>query len=245
VTVAVVTGAGSGIGRAIAVLLAQRGTNVIVADIDEGAARATAHQIGERAAPCRVDVAADASVGALVEFAVTRFGGLDWAVNNAGISPAAKPFTDHTLEEWQRVIDVNLTGVFLCLQHELRQMVLQGRGGSIVNIASGAGLVAAPGQPQYTAAKHGVLGLTKQAAQEFARAGVRVNAVLPGQTETAPMLAYLDAQPGLAERLAKTIPMGRMGTPAEVAQAVVWLCSDESSYVSGASLLVDGAQIAR
>lgn len=244
-TVALVTGAGSGIGQAIAVLLGQRGADVVVADIDEGAARATAEQIGKRAAPCRVDVADDASAGAMVAFAVDRFGGLDWAVNNAGISPAPKPFTDHTLAEWQRVIDVNLTGVFLCLQHELRQMMLQGRGGSIVNISSGAGLVAAPGQPQYTAAKHGVLGLTKQAAQEYARSGIRVNAVLPGQTETAPMLAYLDAQPGLAERLAKTIPMGRMGAPAEIAQAVAWLCSDESSYVSGASLLVDGAQIAR
>lgn len=244
-TVALVTGAGSGIGQAIAVLLGQRGADVVVADIDEGAARATAEQIGKRAAPCGVDVADDASAGAMVAFAVDRFGGLDWAVNNAGISPAPKPFTDHTLAEWQRVIDVNLTGVFLCLQHELRQMMLQGRGGSIVNISSGAGLVAAPGQPQYTAAKHGVLGLTKQAAQEYARSGIRVNAVLPGQTETAPMLAYLDAQPGLAERLAKTIPMGRMGAPAEIAQAVAWLCSDESSYVSGASLLVDGAQIAR
>lgn len=244
-TIALVTGAGSGIGQAIAVLLGQRGAHVVVADIDGDAARATAEQIGDRAASCRVDVADDASVAKMVSFAVERLGGLDWAVNNAGISPAPKAFTDHTLAEWQRVIDVNLTGVFLCLQHELRQMVTQGRGGSIVNISSGAGLVAAPGQPQYTAAKHGVLGLTKQAAQEYARAGIRVNAVLPGQTETAPMLAYLDAQPGLAERLTKMIPMGRMGTPAEVAQAVAWLCSDESSYVSGSSLLVDGAQIAR
>lgn len=244
-TIALVTGAGSGIGQAIAVLLGQRGAHVVVADIDGDAARATAEQIGDRAASCRVDVVDDASVAKMVSFAVERLGGLDWAVNNAGISPAPKAFTDHTLAEWQRVIDVNLTGVFLCLQHELRQMVTQGRGGSIVNISSGAGLVAAPGQPQYTAAKHGVLGLTKQAAQEYARAGIRVNAVLPGQTETAPMLAYLDAQPGLAERLTKMIPMGRMGTPAEVAQAVAWLCSDESSYVSGSSLLVDGAQIAR
>lgn len=244
-TVALVTGAGSGIGQAIARVLGDRGVDVVVADIDEPAAESTACEIGDRAAACTVDVADDASVAAMVAFAVERFGGLDWAVNNAGISPAPKAFTDHTPAEWQRVIDVNLTGVFLCLQHELRQLVAQGRGGAIVNVSSGAGLVAAPGQPQYTAAKHGVLGLTKQAAQEFARSGIRVNAVLPGQTETAPMLAYLDAQPGLAERLAKTIPMGRMGTPAEIARAVVWLCTDESSYVSGASLLVDGAQIAR
>ncbi|MDZ4826370.1 MAG: SDR family oxidoreductase [Actinomycetota bacterium] len=244
-TVALVTGAGSGIGRAVALLLSSRGVQVVAADIDDASARATAAEIGANAVAVRADVADAASVEAMIATAVERFGGLDWAVNNAGISPAPKPFTEHTAEDWQRVIDVNLTGVFVCMQHELRQMTVQGRGGAIVNVSSGAGVVAAPGQPQYTAAKHGVLGLTKQAAQEYARQGIRVNAVLPGQTETPPMLAYLDAQPDIAARLTRGIPMGRMGTPDEIAQAVVWLCSDESSYVSGASLLVDGGQIAR
>jgi NAD(P)-dependent dehydrogenase (short-subunit alcohol dehydrogenase family) len=123
-------------------------------------------------------------------------------------------------------------------------MVSQGRG-AIVNVSSGAGVVAAPGQPQYTAAKHGVLGLTKQAAQEYARSGIRVNAVLPGQTETAPMRAYLDAQTDHGERILRRLPAGRMATPEEIAESIVWLCSDAASYVSGASLLVDGGLISR
>ncbi len=244
-TVAVVTGGAGGIGRATAHALAARGRSVVVADVDEAGARATARSIGDAAAAIAVDVADDASVGAMVELCVERFGGLDWACNIAGIAPEPKPFTDHTAVDWQRAIDVNLTGVFFCMQHELRLMHLQGRGGAIVNMSSGAGVVAAPGQPQYTAAKHGVLGLTKQAAQEFARAGIRVNAVLPGQTETAPMRAYLDAQPDGGARMLRRLPMGRMATTAEIANAVVWLCSDDASYVNGESLIVDGGLIAR
>jgi NAD(P)-dependent dehydrogenase (short-subunit alcohol dehydrogenase family) len=243
--VALVTGAGSGIGRAVALLFAQRGAKVLAADIDEANAIGTVRAIDGDAVAARVDVADDASVGAMVKTAVDRFGGLDYACNIAGISPAPKAFTDHTLAEWQRVIDVNLTGVFLCLQHELRQFVEQGRGGAIVNMSSGAGVVPAPGLPQYTAAKHGVLGLTKQVAQEYARVGIRVNAVLPGQTDTPPMRAYLDAQPGLEAQMVKALPMGRMATPDEIAQTVLWLCSDEASYVNGTSLLVDGGLIAR
>jgi len=135
--------------------------------------------------------------------------------------------------------------MFFCMQQELRQMVAQGRGGAIVNMSSGAGIVPAPGQPQYTAAKHGVLGLTKQAAQEFAGAGIRVNAVLPGQTETAPMRAYLDGMPDRGEKMLRRLPMKRMATPLEIARAVVWLCSDEASYVNGDSLVVDGGLITR
>ena len=244
--VALVTGGGSGIGRATALVLGARGASVVVADVDESSARATAAQIGadERTSVMPADVADPASVERMVSSAVERFGGLDWACNVAGVSNEQKPFTDHTLAEWQRVIDVDLTGVFLCMQHELRQMVTQGRG-AIVNVSSGAGVVAAPGQPQYTAAKHGVLGLTKQAAQEYARSGIRVNAVLPGQTETAPMRAYLDAQPDHGERILRRLPAGRMATPEEIAESIVWLCSDAASYVNGVSLLVDGGLIAR
>ena len=140
---------------------------------------------------------------------------------------------------------MNLSGVFFCMQHELRQMLAQGHGGAIVNMSSGAGVVPAPGQPQYTAAKPGVLGLTKQAAQEFAAAGIRVNAVLPGQTETTPMRAYLDAMPDGGEKMLRRLPMKRMATPIEIAHAVVWLCSDEASYVNGDSLVVDGGLITR
>jgi NAD(P)-dependent dehydrogenase (short-subunit alcohol dehydrogenase family) len=244
-TVALVTGGGSGIGQSTARLLATRGAQVVVADVDEAAARATAAEIGGAAAAVAVDVADGASVEAMVAFAVERFGALDWACNIAGIAPQPKPFVDHSYEEWQRTIDVNLSGVFFCMQHELRQMVAQGRGGAIVNMSSGAGIVPAPGQPQYTAAKHGVLGLTKQAAQEYAAAGIRVNAVLPGQTETGPMRAYLDALPDGGEKMLRRLPMKRMATPLEIAQAVVWLCSDDASYVNGDSLVVDGGLITR
>jgi NAD(P)-dependent dehydrogenase (short-subunit alcohol dehydrogenase family) len=245
VTVALVTGGGSGIGEATARLLVERGAQVVVADVDGDAARTTATGIGDAAAPFTVDVADAAAVEAMVAFAVERFGGLDWACNIAGISPAARPFVEHSIDEWQRTIDVNLSGVFFCMQHEIRQMLAQGRGGAIVNMSSGAGVVPAPGQPQYTAAKHAVLGLTKQAAQEYAGNGIRVNAVLPGQTETAPMRAYLDALPDGGEKMLRRLPMRRMAQPLEIARAVAWLCSDEASYVNGDSLVVDGGLIVR
>jgi NAD(P)-dependent dehydrogenase (short-subunit alcohol dehydrogenase family) len=244
-TVALVTGGGSGIGQASAQALAARGVEVVVADVNEAAATATATGIGATATPFVLDVADESSVAAMVAFTVERFGAVDYACNIAGIAPDPKPFVDHTVEDWSRTIAVNLNGVFWCMQHEIRQMLAQGRGGAIVNMSSGAGLVAAPGQPQYTAAKHGVLGLTKQAAQEYASEGIRVNAVLPGQTETAPMRAYLDGMPDHGERMLRRLPMRRMATPQEIANAVVWLCSDEASYVNGESMVVDGGLIAR
>ena len=243
--VALVTGAASGIGRAIAHGFGARGARVVVADVDEAGAVGTLRDLGGDGVVTRCDVSDEQAVAAMVRTAVERFGRLDCAVNNAGISPSPKAFTDHTAEEWQRTIDINLSGVFFCMQHEIRQFLAQGEGGAIVNISSGAGVVPAPGQPQYTAAKHGVLGLTKQAAQEFGRAGIRVNAVLPGTTETPALRAYLDASPGVEDRMRKMVPLGRLGTTGEIAQAAVWLCSGEASYVSGASLVVDGAMIAR
>ncbi len=244
-TVALVTGGGSGIGQATVRLLAARGVQVVVADLDDAAAQSTATDVGAAAAAVAVDVADAASVEAMVAFTVERFGGLDWACNIAGIAPQPKPFVEHSYDDWRRTIDVNLSGVFFCMQHELRRMLEQGRGGAIVNMSSGAGVVPAPGQPQYTAAKHGVLGLTKQAAQEYAAEGIRVNAVLPGQTETVPMRAYLDALPDGGEKMMRRLPMKRMARPLEIAQAVVWLCSDEASYVNGESLVVDGGLITR
>jgi NAD(P)-dependent dehydrogenase (short-subunit alcohol dehydrogenase family) len=243
VTVALVTGAGSGIGMATSQLLAAQGAQVVVADINADAANSVASEIG--GAAVRVDVSDEASVAAMVAFAVERFGGIDWACNIAGIAPDPKPFVDHTVDDWQRTIAVDLSGVFWCMQHELRHMLAQERGGAIVNMASAAGLVPAPGQPQYTAAKHAVLGITKQAAQEYASAGIRVNAVLPGQTETAPMRQYLEAQPDGGERMLRRLPMQRMAMPAEIAETVVWLCSPAASYVNGVSLVVDGGLLAR
>jgi NAD(P)-dependent dehydrogenase (short-subunit alcohol dehydrogenase family) len=245
--VALVTGAGNGIGRATAAALAGQGASVVIADVDEQGAAATAALIDvpERTATVRADVTDEAAVAQMVAFAVERFGRLDCACNVAGISTEPKAFVDHSRTEWQRVIDVDLTGVFVCMQYELRQMLTQDRGGVIVNVSSGAGVVAAPGQPHYTAAKHAVLGLTKHAAQEYASAGIRVNAVLPGQTETEPMKAYLDGQPDHGQRMLRRMPMGRMARPSEIAESIVWLCSDASSYVNGVSLLVDGGQIAR
>jgi len=241
--VALVTGAASGIGRAAARLFAREGVRVVVGDVDEVGLAQTVKLVGDEggeAVACTVDVSDDPSVADFVATAVDRFGRLDAAFNNAGVSPVAKGFTEHTLDEWQRTIDVNLTGVFLCMQHELRVMVEQRRG-AIVNTSSGAGVVAAPGQPQYTAAKHGVLGLTKAAAQEYARAGIRVNAILPGMTDTTMMQDYLQEHAAMV----KMLPMGRLATAEEVAKAAVWLCSDEASYISGSSLVVDGATICR
>ncbi|MCU1429907.1 MAG: short-chain dehydrogenase/reductase [Actinomycetia bacterium] len=243
-TVALVTGGGNGIGRAACVLFARDGAQVVVADVNEAAAQETVELVlaaGGDAIACAVDVSDAASVEAMVARAVAQYGSLDAAFNNAGISPAAKPFTEHTAAEWQRVIDVNLTGVFFCLQQELRQMVAQGTGGAIVNTSSGAGVVAAPGQPQYTAAKHAVLGLTKSTAQEYARNGIRVNAILPGMTDTAPMREYL----GDNNSMVRMLPAGRMATPEEIAESAVWLCSSAASYVSGASLVVDGGLLCR
>jgi NAD(P)-dependent dehydrogenase (short-subunit alcohol dehydrogenase family) len=242
VTVALVTGGGSGIGEATARKLAADGAQVAVADINAEAAANVADAC--KGFAITVNVADEASVAEMVSNTVAHFGALDCACNIAGIAPDAKPFVDHTVDDWRRTIDINLSGIFFCMQHELRQMVAQGNG-AIVNMASAAGLVPAPGQPQYTAAKHGVLGLTKQAAQEYAKQGIRVNAVLPGQTETAPMRAYLDAQPDQGERMLRRLPMGRMATVDEIAATVAWLCSPAASYVNGVSLVVDGGLLAR
>jgi NAD(P)-dependent dehydrogenase (short-subunit alcohol dehydrogenase family) len=244
--VALVTGAAGGIGGASAKLFAAEGAKVMVVDIDgEGAEEVAAaiRKDGGEAVGRRVDVADEAAVEAMVAAVVDLWGRVDCAHNNAGISDRKSGMTQLALADWHRMIDVNLTSVFLCLKHELRQMVDQG-GGAIVNTSSGAGIVGYPPLPHYVAAKHGVLGLTKCAAQEFVRQGIRVNAVLPGLIET-PMLRDSMATEELAEALRASVPRGTLGQPEEVAQAVVWLCSDRASFVSGESMLVDGASVCR
>jgi NAD(P)-dependent dehydrogenase (short-subunit alcohol dehydrogenase family) len=242
-----VTGGASGIGRATALAMAREGARVLVCDTDEaGGERVVAEIRGSGGTACflKVDVTREADVEAMVKCAVSEFGRLDCAVNNAGITGGGGAIPDLSLEQWSQTLAINLTGVFLCLKHELRVMRAQ-KSGAIVNMSSGAGVIAVPGLAAYCASKHGVLGLTKTAAVENARGGVRVNAILPGSTDT-PMLAKaMSSDPKLRKLIESSSPAGRLGLPEEIAEAAVWLCSDRASFVSGESMLVDGGSVAR
>jgi NAD(P)-dependent dehydrogenase (short-subunit alcohol dehydrogenase family) len=250
--VALVTGAASGIGRATAFAFAREGARLVAADIDRAGGEETVRQIlgeqifGDGAAAEFVlgDVTRGADVEAMVARAVERWGRLDCAFNNAGIEGTLRATADYPEDVFARVVDVNLLGVWRCLRAEIPVMVRQG-GGAIVNTGSVGGLVGAAGFSAYAATKHAVVGLTRCAAIEYAKAGVRVNAVCPGIIET-PMLDRLSAEmPTLREALLAMKPMGRLGTPAEVAEAVVWLCSDAASFVTGHALAVDGGYVAQ
>lgn len=245
--VALVTGAGRGIGEATARLFAVEGAAVVVCDIDGDAAQAVVRSIQERggeAFAVAADLTKEDDVAAVINSAIDNYGRLDCAVNNAGVSGRFGSFIDLPLHEWQHMINANLTSVFLCLKYELGVMAAQGSG-SIVNVSSGAGVVAAPGLPHYTAAKHGVLGLTKCAAQEFAAKGVRVNAILPGTTRTPMIEGFINGDPKIEKMVSRGIGRGYLGEPSEIAESAVWLCSDRASFVCGESLLVDGATVCR
>lgn len=245
---ALVTGAASGIGRATALALAREGAAVLVSDRDGEGAERVAAEIGAQgghARAARCDVTRAGEVETMVQAALDAFGGrLDCAVNNAGITAPGGLVHDIDPAEWERQLAVNLTGAFLCLRAELPVMRTQ-RAGSIVNMASGAGLVGAPGLAHYCASKHGLLGLTKTAALENAALGVRVNALCPGSTDTPMLRAAMDRSEAARKMILASLPSGRLGTPEEVAEAAVWLCSERASYVSGQSLLVDGSALAR
>ena len=243
--VALVTGGGSGLGQAACRLLAERGARVLVADVDADGGAATVAQceaVGAEAEFVRTDVTQEADVAGAVAAAVGRWGRLDCAINNAGTTGPTKPTADYTLEEWNAVVALNLTGVFLGLKHEIPQMVAQG-GGAIVNTSSGAGLMGFAGLPGYVATKHAVLGLTKAAALEYISAGVRVNAVCPGSTRTPMLEGWMGGDPAIEKAMASSAPIGRLAQPEEIAQAMVWLLSDAASFMVGHAMAVDGGAV--
>src|SRR2546421_11492505 len=239
--VALVTGAASGIGRASALAFAREGAKTVVADVLVEGGEETVRIIKERGGDAllvRTDVSKAAEVEALIQKIVEIYGRLDYAHNNAGIAGADAPTADCTEENWDHTIAINLKGVWLCMKYEIPQMLKQG-GGAIVNTASTAGLVGLEGSPAYCASKGGVIQLTRAAALEYARAGIRVNAVCPGVIRTPMVERLLGDRPRAEARLRELEPVGRLGTPEEVAEAVVWLCSDAASFVTGHAMSVD------
>lgn len=245
--VALVTGASSGIGRAAAHAFAAAGYTTVLADLDEQEGREAIAECEGEAATCRFircDVSNETSVRSLIADVVSTYGRLDAAFNNAGIEGAQAPTGECTTENFDRVLGVNLRGVFLCMREELQQMTKQEAGGAIVNCSSVAGLVGFAGIPAYVASKHGVVGLTRNAALEYAQQNIRVNAVCPGAIET-PMLDRLMASGVPRETIVATEPVGRIGQPAEIAAAAVWLCSPAASFITGQAIAVDGGWTAR
>ena len=242
--VAFVTGAGSGIGRATALAFAGAGASVMVADISEEGSRETARLIeeqGGRAFAVKCDVTRAEDVKVALDKTIEEFGRLDFAFNNAGIEQRNAAIADFEEDEWNRIIDTNLRGAFICMKYEIPLLLKQG-GGAIVNVSSGAGVIGIKGGGAYAAAKHGIIGLTKSAALDYAGQNIRVNAVAPGYIATAMMDRFTG---GTAEGRSKVVseePIGRMGEPEEIADAVLWLCSDASSFVIGHALIVDGGQ---
>lgn len=237
-----VTGGASGIGRAAAITFARAGARVTVSDVDAAGGEQTVadiRQAGGDAHFIKADIAKSADVEALIGKVVAAYGRLDCAFNNAGIEIEHLPLADADEATFDRIMNVNVKGVWLCMKHEIRQMLQQG-GGVIVNTASVAGLVGAPLQPLYAASKHAVVGLTKTAAAEYGRFGIRINAVCPGIIRTPMLDRALEREPKREKSIVKVHPIGRLGEAQEIANAALWLCSDSASFVTGHQLAVDG-----
>lgn len=248
---ALVTGAGAGIGRATARKFSTEGAKVVVSDIDSTGGIETVrliHADGGKAIFIQADCSKPEDVKALIEGVVEEYESLDCVCNNAGIEGKIAPFAEQTIENYDAVMNVNARGVFLCLRAEIREMLTSG-GGAIVNLASIAGLIGFPGIAPYTASKHAVNGLTKNAALEYGKDGIRINSICPGGIDTR-MLDSLaeqtsDGQQSSQQMMAPLHPLGRIGTPEEVAELIVWLCSDRAAFVTGANIPIDGGYVAQ
>jgi len=244
--VALVTGGTSGIGRDTAVLFAKTGVKVVVAGRRETEGDETVELVraaGSDGLFVKADVSKASDVDTLIRKVVEKFGRLDIAFNNAGIEGVWVPIARQSEEDWDRIIDVNLKGVWLCLKYEIQQMLTQGGGGAIVNMASVTGLTGSAGAAAYSASKHGVIGLTKSAALETAKSGIRINAVCPAVIET-PMAERLFGAPKVHQYVLGCHPIGRFGRPSEISEAVLWMCSERASFMTGQSLVLDGGFLA-